>query len=135
MSQDITNANTAREEMNERQERPESQETLTRREFLNKLSLALSGLGAAIVGIPVIGFLVAPLLGRAPEIWRPLGPVTQFKIGETVQVSFLDPSPLPWAGIVSRTAAWLRRDSDQDFTAFSVNCTHLGCPVSWLQGP
>ena len=80
MSQDITNANTARDEMNERQEtqeRVESQETLTRREFLNKLSLALSGIGAAIVGIPVIGFLVAPLLGRAPEIWRPLGPVAQ----------------------------------------------------------
>jgi menaquinol-cytochrome c reductase iron-sulfur subunit len=27
----------------------------------------------------------------------------------------------------------LRRASDQQFIAFSVNCAHLGCPVTWLQ--
>ena len=33
---------------------------------------------------------------------------------------------------MARTAAWLRRESDDRFIAFSVNCTHLGCPVRWL---
>ena len=27
----------------------------------------------------------------------------------------------------------MRRTGDQTFTAFAVNCTHLGCPVRWLQ--
>jgi menaquinol-cytochrome c reductase iron-sulfur subunit len=111
---------------------PDQQELMTRRQFLTKLSLALGGVGTAIVGLPIVGFLFAPLFNKPPEIWRPVGPVDQFKIGETVEVSFLDASPLPWAGVAAQTAAWLRRDSEQDFTVFSVHCTHLGCPVNWI---
>jgi menaquinol-cytochrome c reductase iron-sulfur subunit len=113
---------------------PAAQDTqaLNRRQFLAKLSVALGGLGAAIVGIPVAGFLLAPLLRRAPDFWRPVGAVGSFKVGETVLVTFLDPSPLPWAGVTANSAAWLRRESEQQFAAFAVNCTHLGCPVRWL---
>src|SRR2546427_622226 len=101
---------------------------LNRPPVLAKLSIAIPGGGAALVGIPVAGFLLAPLLRRTPEFWRPVGEVGKFKVGETVRVTFLDPSPLPWAGVTANTAAWLRRESEQDFVAFAVNCTHLGCP-------
>ena len=107
--------------------------TLARRAFLTKLSIGLGGVGAAIVGLPVVGFLLAPLLRKAPEEWQPLGPIDQFAVGETTLVTLTDPSPLPWAGVAARAAAWLRRDSEQEFVAFAVNCTHLGCPVRWLQ--
>jgi menaquinol-cytochrome c reductase iron-sulfur subunit len=46
----------------------------------------------------------------------------------------LDPSPLPWAGITAKNAVWLRRESDTSFIAFAANCTHLGCPVRWMEG-
>lgn len=105
---------------------------LSRRSFLAKLTIAAGGLGAALVGVPVVGFLLAPLLRRSPEFWRPIGPVTQFNVGETQLVSFVDPSPLPWAGVTANTAAWLRREAEDRFVAFAVNCTHLGCPVRWL---
>jgi menaquinol-cytochrome c reductase iron-sulfur subunit len=107
-------------------------EALQRRRFLSRMSLALSAAAGAIVGVPVVGFLAAPLLRRAPREWRPVGRVDDFKIGETVAVAFEDASPLPWSGVTARTAAWLRRDATT-FTAFSVNCTHLGCPVRWVQ--
>ncbi len=106
---------------------------LTRRQFFQKLSIALGAFGAAIIGIPIIGFILAPLVERAPQLWRPVGPVDKFKVGQTVEVTFTDPSPLPWSGVTAQTAAWLRRNGEQDFTAFAVNCTHLGCPVRWLQ--
>jgi len=106
--------------------------TPSRRRFLSRLSLALSGLIAAVTTVPVIGFLLSPLTRKVPRVWRPVGPVSRFTIGETVNVVFEDASPLPWAGVTARTAAWLRRDGERQFTAFTVHCTHLGCPVRWV---
>ncbi|MGH7802232.1 MAG: ubiquinol-cytochrome c reductase iron-sulfur subunit [Thermodesulfobacteriota bacterium] len=105
-----------------------------RREFLAKLSIALSGITGALVAIPVIGSIIAPLFQKRQEVWRSVGAVESFKIGATVQVSFIDASPLPWAGITAKSAAWLRRISEENFIAFSVNCAHLGCPVRWIAG-
>jgi menaquinol-cytochrome c reductase iron-sulfur subunit len=108
------------------------QDMFSRRQFLAKLSIGLGALAAAAASVPIIGFIVSPFVRQPPETWRSVGAVDNFKVGETVQVSFLNASPLPWAGVTANTAAWLRRDSEQEFTAFSVNCTHLGCPVRWL---
>jgi menaquinol-cytochrome c reductase iron-sulfur subunit len=105
---------------------------LQRRRFLSRASLAISGAIGAVMGLPVVGFLLAPLARKEPRVWRPVGRVDQFAIGETVAVRFEDASALPWAGVTARTAAWLRRDDESRFTAYSVHCTHLGCPVRWV---
>ena len=104
----------------------------TRRRFLARVSIALSSLIAAVAGVPVIAFLLSPLTRKAPRVWRAVGSVDRFAVGETVSVAFEDASPLPWAGVTARSAAWLRRDAGDQFTAFSVHCTHLGCPVRWV---
>ena len=101
-----------------------------RRKFLTRLSITLGSIGAALAAIPSIGFLLG--LRKTPQIWRAVGKVDDFKVGSTVNVAFQDSSPLPWSGVTAQTAAWLRRASDQQFVAFSMNCTHLGCPVRWL---
>ena len=106
--------------------------TPERRRFLSRLSIGLSAAIAAVMGVPVVGFLLSPLTRRTPRVWRPVGRVDGFKVGETVNVAFEDASPLPWAGVTARTAAWLRRDDESHFTAYSVHCTHLGCPVRWV---
>ncbi|MEO6995929.1 MAG: ubiquinol-cytochrome c reductase iron-sulfur subunit, partial [Lacunisphaera sp.] len=89
-------------------------------------------LGAAAVALPGIGFVFAPLLKKTPQQWRSVGKLGDFKVGETVSVTLIDPSPLPWAGVTARTAAWLRRVDEDEFVAFAVNCSHLGCPVRWM---
>jgi menaquinol-cytochrome c reductase iron-sulfur subunit len=109
-------------------------EMVTRRRFLNRVSLALSGLAAAVVSVPIVAYLLSPLLQPPPEVWRDLGLVENFQVGETVEVAFDEPSSLPWAGQTARTAVWLRRQADRDFIAFGLNCTHLGCPVNWRAG-
>ena len=103
-----------------------------RRRFMGRLCIALSAVAAAIVGIPVVGFILGPLIVSEPDVWRAVGPVDSFKPGETVKVKFLDPSPVAWAGVTAMTAAWLRRLKSGGFVAFAVNCSHLGCPVRWL---
>ena len=107
-------------------------EEVTRRRFLERLSLTLGGVCAAMLGVPVVGFVVAPLFRKMKDTWIPVGKTEDFEAGKTVNVPFPDPSPLPWAGITAKGAAWLRRENNGQFAAFSVNCTHMGCPVRWL---
>jgi len=106
--------------------------TPSRRRFLSRISIALSTAVAAVVGVPVVGFLLSPLTRKVPRQWRAVGRTDSFKVGETVSVTFEDASPLPWSGVTASTAAWLRRDDAEHFTAFTVHCTHLGCPVRWV---
>jgi menaquinol-cytochrome c reductase iron-sulfur subunit len=113
---------------------PEPPEEISRRRFFEKLSLALGGLCAAILGVPLVGFIIAPLFRDAPDEWLPIGKASAFQIGKTVNVTIEDPSSLPWAGVTSKSAAWLRRVSEEQFIAFSVHCTHMGCPVRWEAG-
>lgn len=101
-----------------------------RRRFFARLGLICASLAGLIVAIPAVSFLLG--LRKVPRRWRSLGSVDSFPEGQTTLVSFLDPSPLPWSGVTAKTAAWLRRDADRQFIAFSINCTHLGCPVRWL---
>lgn len=104
-----------------------------RRGFLVKVSIGLAALSAAAAGIPVLSAVLAPLLKKTPEVWRNIGDLEDFEIGKTKLVEFENADPEAWAGVTAETAAWLRRDSTEKFTAFSANCTHLGCPVRWVQ--
>jgi quinol---cytochrome c reductase iron-sulfur subunit, bacillus type len=113
-------------------DRPLTPEEITRRRFLEKVCFGLGGLCAAILGIPLVGFVVAPIFRKTQGKWISVGKITDFEIGTTVNVTITDPSSLPWAGITAKTALWLRRVSEDQFVAFSVNCTHMGCPVRWL---
>ncbi len=112
----------------------ESDPEINRRNFFMYVTAAAGSAIALLVGVPVIGFVLAPLVRRPQADWRSVGSLDSFKIGETVKVEFTDPSPLPWSGITAKTAAWLRRTSETEFVAFSMNCRHLGCPVRWVAG-
>jgi menaquinol-cytochrome c reductase iron-sulfur subunit len=110
-----------------------SQISPERRKMLARLSIGVGCVGAALIGVPVAGFLLAPLFDSVARKWRGVGSVDTFRKGQTVEVKFEDASSLAWAGVTGQTAAWLRREADGQFIAFAVNCTHLGCPVRWLE--
>src|SRR6478735_3025991 len=108
-----------------------SADVLNRRAFLNRISLILTGLIGLVLSVPILAYLLTPLIKPAPGVWLDVGTVDQFQVGQTVEVAIEDPSPLPWAGQTTKTAIWLRRDTPSSFIAFAVNCTHLACPVNW----
>lgn len=110
----------------------ESSDSLfTRRHLLMAVSVAAGGLASVAVGLPMVGFLLAPLFRKQPPVWRAVGSLTKFPVGQTEKVTFEDSSSIAWGGQDSETAAWLRRVDENTFEAFSVECTHLGCPVRW----
>ena len=103
-----------------------------RRSFIIKILWACSGVIGFLLAIPVLGAVLEPLFRKVPVVWRNVGNVSDFETGKTVLVKFTDASPLPWAGVTAQTASWLRKISEEEFIAFSVNCAHLGCPVRWI---
>ena len=76
--------------------RPTSSEVLSpeRRVFITR-SASADGTGVLLVAVPIIGFLIDPLIRHFPGMWRPVGDVDSFKVGETVKVNFRDPLHLP----------------------------------------
>ena len=107
---------------------------MRRRAFLERLTVALGAAGGAVLGVPLLGYLLAPLFQRVPDEFVPVGGLADFKVGTVTLVRFGDPSPLPWAGEAADTAIWVRRREESGALAFQVfaeNCTHLGCPVEW----
>lgn len=106
-----------------------------RRTFFARVSIILSGLIGAMITLPGISYILAPVFAKPKRIWQKVGPVDDYKTGETVIVRFEDPSPEAWAGVTAETGAWLRRVGEEEFIAFSINCRHLGCPVRWEEGP
>jgi quinol---cytochrome c reductase iron-sulfur subunit, bacillus type len=107
----------------------------TRRQFFTHVSITLGSIAAVLVGIPIVGSILAPIIDKSKPDWRPVGALDSFKVGGGfVKVDYVDSSPLPWAGVTANSAAWLKRESGDKFIAFSVNCAHLGCPVRWISG-
>jgi menaquinol-cytochrome c reductase iron-sulfur subunit len=107
---------------------------MDRRTLLGRVTLAASGAIAALVGVPIIGYLFAPLFASEPSAFVSVGKLSDFALGQTTRVRFKDPSPLAWAGQTAETALWVRQRSAGGaamFQVFNVNCTHLGCPVDW----
>src|SRR5260370_6720746 len=73
------------------------------------------------------------VINRAGPTWISLGPVDQFKVGTTRMVAYENPYRIPADGQTAHIPCWVKRNSEQDFKVFAVNCTHLGCPVRWFE--
>jgi menaquinol-cytochrome c reductase iron-sulfur subunit len=105
----------------------------SRRNFLVTLGLALNAVAAALLAVPIVGYLAGALRGRAKEqAWVPLGPLATFPIGQTRLATYDNPFTVPWDGQTGRVPCWVRRLTADTFQIFAINCTHLGCPVRWF---
>ena len=98
---------------------------ISRRTFLSRVSLALTAAIAGIVGLPIIGYLLAPLFQKPPDVPVAVGNVSEFPLGQTRLIKVRDPSPLAWAGQTADTALWVRRRQESGPQMFQVFRTVL----------
>jgi len=108
---------------------------LSRRGALLKLGILINGGIAALLAVPVVGYLLSPLRGKTGqgyETWVSLGPLDQFPEGQTRLAKFRNPFVRPWDGQTADIPCWVRRLASQTFQVFAINCAHLGCPVRWF---
>jgi Rieske Fe-S protein len=105
---------------------------VSRRSFLMAIGVVLNVIAAALVAIPVIGFLFAPARRLAEQAWVPLGLLGEYPEGQTRLATYRNPFTRPWDGETGNVACWVRRIAADRFQVFAVNCAHLGCPVRWF---
>lgn len=103
-----------------------------RRSFLTKITFGIGAFIAAVLSFPLITAMLDPITRKKGHKWRKVGELADFEIGSMRMVSFENASPYQWSSKIAYSAAYIRRESEHEFTAFSVNCTHLGCPVRWV---
>src|ERR1700747_316655 len=114
---------------------PSSETSVSRRGFFVKLGILFNGLAAAVVAVPIVGFLLSSITrgrGNGSLSWVQLGKVADFPEGETRLATFRNPYVMPTDGATADTACWVRRVAGEQFQVFAVNCAHLGCPVRWF---
>jgi menaquinol-cytochrome c reductase iron-sulfur subunit len=112
-----------------------SETVMSRRGFLTKLGMLFNGLAAAVVAVPMVGFLLSAITrgrGNGYLSWVRLGQVADFPEGETRLATFRNPYVMPTDGATADTACWVRHIAGNEFQVFAVNCAHLGCPVRWF---
>jgi len=108
---------------------------LTRRALFAKVALLLNSLAATALAVPVVGFLLSPVLRErksASQSWVSLGGLDHFPEGQTRLASYRNPMVNSWDGETANIACWVRRMAGEKFQIFAVNCAHLGCPVRWF---
>ena len=108
---------------------------LSRRALFAKVGLLLNGLAATVLAVPVLGFLLSPVLRErksSSQSWVSLGDLDHFPEGQTRLATYRNPLVNSWDGETANIACWVRRVDGQKFQVFAINCAHLGCPVRWF---
>ena len=109
--------------------------SMTRRNLLLKLGIALNAVAGVLLAFPIVGYLLSPARRkrmRESLSWVELGELSAFPEGQTRMATFRNPSTRPWDGQTADIPCWVRRQQGQEFQVFAINCAHLGCPVRWF---
>ena len=107
---------------------------MSRREFVTITVAALGTIMAAIIGIPSIGFLLSPAVGRQKtDAWVSLGPLENYPLGEPTLFTFTRSTVNGWERTANSYGVYVYREDEEQVTTFSNLCTHLSCRVTWQE--
>jgi menaquinol-cytochrome c reductase iron-sulfur subunit len=108
----------------------------TKRSFLAALlAVGAAGVGA-VLALPVIRFVLYPLLAKTTEIqWSDIGQVSELQPGAApmkrlIQVEQRD----GWRKLISEKAVYVVQGDGGKLKVLSPICPHLGCSVAWNDG-
>ncbi len=112
-----------------------SEDGISRRAMLFKFGLLFNGFVAAMLAVPILGYILSPAIREKKvgyESWLSLGGLEKFPAGETRLATYRNPVVTPWDGQTAVLPCWVRNVDGQSFQVFAINCAHLGCPVRWF---
>ncbi|HZR46019.1 MAG TPA: ubiquinol-cytochrome c reductase iron-sulfur subunit [Candidatus Manganitrophaceae bacterium] len=110
---------------------------INRRRFMERGIFALFGGLAAILGLPIVRYVLSPIFGIKEDLalstqWAPVAPLSEMEKVEDIPKTFHVPYRI--------FEGWRYRDVSRpvfavkeggELVLFSAYCTHLGCPTFW----
>lgn len=109
---------------------------LSRRRFLEVGLGLIGGLVGAILGVPIVGYILSPALRRQAETaWAEVGAVDRFPLNEPILTHFYPKSRADLGRQEDMRVVYVVNRGEGRFDCYDVRCTHLGCPVQYREGP
>ena len=105
--------------------------TVSRRIFLGYTAAAISSFISIVAGIPIIGYLLAPLRQKQDVKWISIGRVADFTASIPQMVQFTITRRDGWVEAHDSRTCWIVPQPDGSFLAYNGRCTHLACAYSW----
>lgn len=107
---------------------------MTRRDFTKIIMTFLGSIMGAIVGLPVIGYLVSPAVKEKElDDWVSVGPLESYEIGVPKSFNFTRTKVNGWEKTSNSYGVFVYRESATKLKVFSNICTHLSCRVTWKE--
>jgi len=107
---------------------------ISRRDFIKTVTGVFGGIIGAGIGIPAIGFLIAPAL-REDKAGGPvqIGKLEDIPVGVFHPFSFTITKVNGWERTANNYGGYILRktESPDDILVLSSRCTHLSCTVNW----
>src|SRR5579864_5841513 len=94
---------------------------LSRRALFAKIGLLINGFVATVVAVPIVGFLLSPILRdrkSSSESWVSLGLLDRFPEGQTRLATYSNPAVNAWDGETAHIACWVRHVEADKFQVF-----------------
>ncbi|MBI3923729.1 MAG: Rieske (2Fe-2S) protein [Armatimonadetes bacterium] len=108
-----------------------TKEMMTRRRLLSYLTGLMAGGIGLLLGVPLVGLAIGPLLTKKISPWVRLGGVSDVKPSEPTKFSYSYLKLDGWQQKTVRGTAYIVAKDGGNLTVFSNVCTHLGCGVRW----
>jgi menaquinol-cytochrome c reductase iron-sulfur subunit len=110
-----------------------AREPISRRNLMFKIGAGLNVIAGALVGVPLLGYVLSAFSRVPNNSWVTLGRLIEFPEGETRLAVYRNPVSQAWDGDTAEIPCWVRRIEGDSVQVFAINCTHLGCPVRWFK--
>ncbi|MBC8496087.1 MAG: Rieske (2Fe-2S) protein [Chloroflexi bacterium] len=109
-----------------------SSPSLSRRDFSKIVMTFLGSIMGAIIGLPIIGYIISPAL-KTQELddWISLGALDGYPIGTPKLFSFTRSKINGWDRTTNSYGVFVLRKSESELKVLSNVCTHLSCRVRW----
>lgn len=107
---------------------------LSRRKFMEKVTMGIGGLIAAIFGVSAGIFVVKPVLKKEGEgNWLRIGSTGKVTPGTPALFSLKIERETGWITDQDEIMVYAYTENNRDYAVMSNVCTHLACRVRWIE--